>query len=60
MYLQPEVLNGASSFTAFAEQEEIEQGLIILEQDIQSGHIDDIMQQYANDLGDYLFIVAEK
>lgn len=59
-YLLPEIRNGASSFTVYAEPGEVEKGLIELEKDIQSGAINDIMKQYENDLGDYLFFVAEK
>jgi ubiquinone/menaquinone biosynthesis C-methylase UbiE len=59
-YLKPEIRNGASSFTVFAEPEEVEAGLILLEQDIASGKINEVMQQYENDFGDYMFLIAEK
>jgi len=59
-YLRQEVRNGASSFTVFAEPEEVAAGLLLLEADIASGKINEVMKQYENDLGDYLFLVAEK
>lgn len=54
-YLIPEIRNGASSFTVYADQAEVERGLVQLETDINTGKIQDIIQQYENDLGDYLF-----
>lgn len=59
-YLDPEVRNGISSFTAFSDPEELKSGLLQLEKDISSGVINDIMKKYENDIGDYLFYVAEK
>jgi ubiquinone/menaquinone biosynthesis C-methylase UbiE len=59
-YLIPEIRNGASSFTVYAAAGEVEGGLIALEKDINSGKIHDIMKQYENEKGDYLFFVAEK
>jgi len=59
-YLSAEVRNNASAFSALATKEEVEHGLIILESDIKSGEITHIMQEYENDLGDYLFITAIK
>ncbi len=59
-YLRPEVRNGASSFTIYSEPEEVASGLALLEADIASGKINEVMKQYENDLGDYLFLVATK
>lgn len=59
-YLRPEVRNGASSFTLYANQEEVAAGLIQLEKDITTGEVWNIIKQYENDLGDYLFYVATK
>lgn len=59
-YLRPEIRNGASSFTVYANQEEVAAGLIQLEKDIATGEVWNIIKQYENDLGDYLFYVAEK
>jgi ubiquinone/menaquinone biosynthesis C-methylase UbiE len=59
-YLSAEIRNNASSFSAFSELEEVEKGVATLENDLKSGKIRSIMQEYENDLGDYLFLVAEK
>jgi ubiquinone/menaquinone biosynthesis C-methylase UbiE len=60
MYLHPEIRANISGFSTFAVPTEIENGLATLKQDIESGTINTIMKQYENDLGDYLFLVAEK
>lgn len=59
-YLNPEIRNGASSFTKYADREEVESGLAALEEDIRSGAIEQIIQQYENELGDYLFYIVQK
>lgn len=59
-YLRPEIRNGASSFTVYANHDEIAAGLIQLEKDIAGGEVWNIIKQYENDLGDYIFYVAEK
>ncbi|MCB9046672.1 MAG: methyltransferase domain-containing protein [Chitinophagales bacterium] len=59
-YLIPEIRNGASSFTVYADQPEVDRGLIALEEDIRSGKIQDIIEQYDNDRGDYLFYRISK
>lgn len=59
-YLIPEIRNGASSFTVYADEEEVKTGLIQLETDINSGKINDIIKQHDNDLGDYLFYRISK
>lgn len=59
-YLEPSIRNGISSFSAVANKQEVEQGLQQLEKDIATGAINEIMARYANDMGDYLFYVAEK
>lgn len=59
-YLEPAIRNGISSFSAVANKHEVEQGLQQLEKDIATGEINEIMARFANDMGDYLFYVAEK
>jgi len=59
-YLRPEVRNGASSFTAFSTPEEVAAGLAALETDIKEGKIENIINSYENNNGDYLFYIAEK
>ncbi len=59
-YLDPQIRNGASSFTVYADEHEVERGLLQLEEDIRNGSIKKIINQYENDLGDYLFYCATK
>ncbi len=58
--LIPEMRKNTSGFTALANQEEVANGLLELEEDIRSGKVESVMKHYENDLGDYLFIIAEK
>jgi hypothetical protein len=60
MCLVPEMRKNTSGFTALANQAEVETGIRQLEQDIVTGMIDEVMKKYENEIGDYLFIVAEK
>ncbi|MGN6477359.1 MAG: class I SAM-dependent methyltransferase [Flavipsychrobacter sp.] len=59
-YLDASIRQGISSFTAFSTPEEVSAGLAMLEHDINTGSINDIMRKYQNDLGDYLFYIATK
>ncbi|MBS1779293.1 MAG: methyltransferase domain-containing protein [Bacteroidetes bacterium] len=59
-YLDASLRQGISSFTAFSTPEEVSAGLAMLEHDIDTGSINDIMRKYQNDLGDYLFYIATK
>ena len=58
--LIPEMRKNTSGFTALANKEEVEQGLLMLEEDINTGKIDSVIKSYENNLGDYLFISANK
>lgn len=60
LYLDAQIRQGISSFSALANQLEVKAGLEQLEQDIINGVIHKRIAEYENDLGDYLFIVAEK
>lgn len=60
IYLDPAVRSGISSFARAGYEHEVEQGLTKLEADIRSGAIKEIIQQYENNDGDYLFIKAKK
>ena len=59
-YLIPEMRNNTSAFTVFADQDEVNAGLKALEADINSGKINEIIQSHENELGDYLFFIAER
>ena len=60
LYFDKTVRHGISSFSSLANQSEVESGLIALREDINSGKINDIIKSYENNLGDYLYIIAEK
>ncbi len=60
IYLNPAVRAGISSFHVSAYDNEVEEGLTKLKQDIETSRIQDVIQQYENSIGDYMFIVAEK
>jgi ubiquinone/menaquinone biosynthesis C-methylase UbiE len=60
IYFESTVRSSISYFAAADNQAEVEQGLERLREDLDSGHFETVRQQYANDFGDYMFIVAEK
>jgi ubiquinone/menaquinone biosynthesis C-methylase UbiE len=60
IYLKPVVRNGISSFAALAGDDEVKEGIKKLEGDIRSGAFKQKLKRYISDLGDYLFVVAEK
>ncbi len=60
MYLNPSVRAGISSFHVSSYGKEVECGLEKLKQDIDTGKIQEVIQQYENAFGDYLFVIAEK
>lgn len=60
LYLKPEVRRGISSFSVLSNAQEVEQGLKRLEDDIETGRIEQVMASYQHDKGDYLFVKIEK
>ena len=60
MYLSEDVRRGISSFRNFCSDSELNMGLELLEKNIRSGHINNVIDKYENLLGDYLFVVAIK
>jgi SAM-dependent methyltransferase len=60
LYLNEEIRKGISSFAALPNATEVKAGLSKLHADLESGQFINIKKTYENDLGDYLFIVAEK
>lgn len=60
LYFDPAVRQGISSFSALANVREVEEGLDKLKVDIDSGKIAEIIDNYKNNIGDYLFIVGKK
>lgn len=59
-YLDPQVRHNISSFRTFCSTGELATGIKKLERDISSGEIDWIQKKYTNNLGDYIFICAQK
>lgn len=59
-YLEKENRNGISSFSSLANLAEVNQGIQSLDADIKSGKINEIIESYKNDLGDYMFIKVTK
>lgn len=60
IYLDPVVRHGISSFHLSSNPVELKNGLKQLEKDIQSGKINEIIQNYESDIGEYMFIIGEK
>lgn len=60
MYLDPAIRKGSSGFAAFGDEGEVEAGLKRLSIDIQTGEIEQIIESYRNEDGDYLFMAGEK
>lgn len=60
LYLDERVRQGISSFSSLANREEVANGLRYLKEDIASGFIREIIKEYENEEGDYIFLVAVK
>lgn len=58
MYLDPMIRSGISSFSHLANLEEVGKGLIRLQEDIRSGRINEVMEDFRNNTGDYMFVTA--
>lgn len=60
LYLNDTIRHGISSFSDLSNQTEVEDGLKQLTSDIENDSIQNIIDEYSNDGGDYLFVIAEK
>ena len=60
LYFNEQIRNGISSFSSLANRTEVVQGLIKLRSDIDSGKVNEIIDFYENDYGDYLYIIGKK
>jgi ubiquinone/menaquinone biosynthesis C-methylase UbiE len=60
LYLNAQVRNGISSFSALSNGQEVETGLQKLSDDLENGNFAEIARKYESDSGDYCFIVATK
>jgi len=59
-YFDETIRHGISSFSSLANINEVKQGLLTLRNDIDNQLFNKIKDQYANEMGDYLFITIEK
>ncbi len=59
IYLNEKVRRGISTFSSLADESEISGGCSKLAKDIETGKIDTVIASYANDFGDYCFVVTE-
>ena len=60
LYLSEEVRRGVSTFSTQTDSGELETGCRRLREDIASGRINEVVERYRNEGGDYAFIVASK
>ncbi len=60
LYFDDQIRHGISSFSSLTNQIEVDQGLLELKIDIDSGKINEIIKSYENDFGDYLYIIGKK
>jgi ubiquinone/menaquinone biosynthesis C-methylase UbiE len=60
LYLNKEIRNSISSFASLSNRQEVEEGLLKLAKDIETGKIQEVIKSFLNDEGDYLFIVGQK
>jgi len=60
LYLREEIRKGISSFASAEDPLEVQQGLLDLKKDIESGKIKEIIKSYESDKGDYFFVAGEK
>ena len=60
LYFNLKIRDGISSFSDLANKQEVKKGLETLRADIDSKHIEKIIDSYKNSHGDYLYIIAKK
>lgn len=60
IYLDEQVRRGISSFATAKNPEEVSNGLNQLREDIATGKIEEVMKKYESEVGDYLFVAAQK
>lgn len=60
IYLDEQVRRGISSFATAKNPDEVKNGLAQLREDVATGKIDEVMKKYESEVGDYLFVAAQK
>ena len=59
LYFDDQIRHGISSFSSLANRTEVDHGLSELKKDMASGKINEIIQSYNNNFGDYVFVVGK-
>lgn len=60
LYLDERVRSGISTFANLASKDEIEEGCNKLKMDIETKKIEGVLNKYSSNLGDYVYVIAEK
>ena len=60
LYLDTAIRKGISSFSDLSLENEVNNGLRELERDLSSGKIQEIMESFRNEMGDYVFLKMKK
>ena len=60
LYLSPSVRAGISTFANLIDRNELESGCRKLALDLQHGRVEEVINSYRHDRGDYMFVAAEK
>jgi ubiquinone/menaquinone biosynthesis C-methylase UbiE len=60
LYFDEQIRHGISSFSSLSNRTEVNNGLLELRKDIDSGKVEKIIESYENDFGDYLYIIGKK
>ena len=59
-YLDADFRLGISTFSSLAHADEVESGCRRLAEDLEMGVVEDVIDSYKHDLGDYMFVIAKK
>ena len=59
LYFDPAIRAGISAFANLASRDEVEAGLARLREDLDSGRFAEVAAEFANDHGDYVWIIAQ-
>ena len=60
MYLDERIRAGISTFSSLADPKEVQEGCARLALDIKTGRFSEVLEQYRNDKGDYVFVAGQK
>ncbi|WP_332699082.1 class I SAM-dependent methyltransferase [Halalkalibacter lacteus] len=60
MYLDEKVRSGISTFANLASKVEVDEGCNRLKKDIETKKIEEVLNKFSSNLGDYVYVIAEK